>query len=184
MPPAKLSVLIPTYNNADQVRTLLDRDHGRGRIDLAIGEVPAQHGAHRGATAVGCQNAGHVGALLLEEALRQSHREWHAVGGDAVIADDNLFPLRSERQRECERYHGKPASLGHLCHSLRLICSVGIHATSYDGRPIKVDGNPLHPENLVTKWRGRAARGGAGVRGVPPRRSRPVRPRIHGRIER
>jgi molybdopterin-containing oxidoreductase family iron-sulfur binding subunit len=26
--------------------------------------------------------------------------------------------------------------------------AVGIHATSYDGRPIKVDGNPLHPETL------------------------------------
>ncbi|HYJ11468.1 MAG TPA: TAT-variant-translocated molybdopterin oxidoreductase, partial [Polyangiaceae bacterium] len=25
---------------------------------------------------------------------------------------------------------------------------VGLHATSYDGRPIKVDGNPLHPESL------------------------------------
>jgi MoCo/4Fe-4S cofactor protein with predicted Tat translocation signal len=24
----------------------------------------------------------------------------------------------------------------------------GLHATSYDGRPIKVDGNPLHPESL------------------------------------
>jgi molybdopterin-containing oxidoreductase family iron-sulfur binding subunit len=24
----------------------------------------------------------------------------------------------------------------------------GVHATSYDGRPIKVDGNPLHPESL------------------------------------
>jgi len=24
----------------------------------------------------------------------------------------------------------------------------GLHATSYDGRPIKIDGNPLHPENL------------------------------------
>jgi molybdopterin-containing oxidoreductase family iron-sulfur binding subunit len=26
--------------------------------------------------------------------------------------------------------------------------AVGLHATSYDGRPIKVDGNPLHPESL------------------------------------
>src|SRR3954463_13301248 len=26
--------------------------------------------------------------------------------------------------------------------------ATGLHATSYDGRPIKVDGNPLHPENL------------------------------------
>ena len=26
--------------------------------------------------------------------------------------------------------------------------AVGLHATSYDGRPIKVDGNPLHPENV------------------------------------
>ena len=26
--------------------------------------------------------------------------------------------------------------------------AIGIHATSYDGRPIKVDGNPLHPDNL------------------------------------
>ncbi len=26
--------------------------------------------------------------------------------------------------------------------------AVGLHATSYDGRPIKVDGNPLHPETL------------------------------------
>jgi molybdopterin-containing oxidoreductase family iron-sulfur binding subunit len=25
---------------------------------------------------------------------------------------------------------------------------VGLHATSYDGRPIKIDGNPLHPESL------------------------------------
>ncbi|RYZ01776.1 MAG: 4Fe-4S dicluster domain-containing protein [Myxococcales bacterium] len=26
--------------------------------------------------------------------------------------------------------------------------ALGLHATSYDGRPIKVDGNPLHPESL------------------------------------
>jgi len=26
--------------------------------------------------------------------------------------------------------------------------AVGLHATSYDGRPIKVDGNPLHPDSL------------------------------------
>jgi MoCo/4Fe-4S cofactor protein with predicted Tat translocation signal len=26
--------------------------------------------------------------------------------------------------------------------------ATGLHATSYDGRPIKVDGNPLHPESL------------------------------------
>ncbi len=26
--------------------------------------------------------------------------------------------------------------------------AVGLHATSYDGRPIKIDGNPLHPESL------------------------------------
>ncbi|HYQ16243.1 MAG TPA: TAT-variant-translocated molybdopterin oxidoreductase, partial [Polyangiaceae bacterium] len=26
--------------------------------------------------------------------------------------------------------------------------AVGLHATSYDGRPIKLDGNPLHPESL------------------------------------
>src|SRR6185436_16125837 len=25
--------------------------------------------------------------------------------------------------------------------------AVGLHATSYDGRPIKIDGNPLHPES-------------------------------------
>ncbi|HKY37848.1 MAG TPA: TAT-variant-translocated molybdopterin oxidoreductase [Polyangiaceae bacterium] len=26
--------------------------------------------------------------------------------------------------------------------------AVGLHATSYDGRPIKIDGNPLHPDSL------------------------------------
>ena len=99
-----------------EVRALLDRDHGRGRVDLAIGEIAAEQGAHRGAAAVRRQDAGDVGALLLEEALRERDRVGHAVGGDAVIADDDLLRLRGERQRarERERDRGEPATHGHL----------------------------------------------------------------------
>ena len=86
-----------------QVGALLDRDHGRGRVDLPIGEIAAEHGAHRGAAAVGGEDAGDVGALLLEEALRHRDRIRHAVGGDAVIADDDLLGLHWCRQRQGKR---------------------------------------------------------------------------------
>jgi molybdopterin-containing oxidoreductase family iron-sulfur binding subunit len=50
---------------------------------------------------------------------------------------------------------------------------VGLHVTSYDGRPIKVDGNPLHPESLG----GASAQHQASVLAVydPDRSDRPIR---------
>jgi MoCo/4Fe-4S cofactor protein with predicted Tat translocation signal len=49
--------------------------------------------------------------------------------------------------------------------------AVGLHATSYDGRPIKIDGNPLHPESLG----GSSAMHQASVLGVydPDRSDKP-----------
>jgi molybdopterin-containing oxidoreductase family iron-sulfur binding subunit len=50
---------------------------------------------------------------------------------------------------------------------------VGLHVTSYDGRPIKVDGNPVHPESLG----GANAQHQASVLGLyaPDRSDRPMR---------
>ncbi|HWP04617.1 MAG TPA: TAT-variant-translocated molybdopterin oxidoreductase [Polyangiaceae bacterium] len=51
--------------------------------------------------------------------------------------------------------------------------AVGLHATSYDGRPIKIEGNPLHPESLG----GASAVHQASVLGVydPDRSDKPWR---------
>jgi hypothetical protein len=73
------------------VRALLDGgDHGV-RVHLGERRVAGQHIAQRRAAAGGGQDAGDVGALLLEVALVHGDRERHAIGRDAVIADDNAF---------------------------------------------------------------------------------------------
>src|SRR6185437_4165152 len=52
------------------------------------------------AAALRSDDAGDVGALLLEEALVERHREWHAVRRRAVIADGDVFSLRHAERHE------------------------------------------------------------------------------------
>jgi hypothetical protein len=78
---------------------LLHGDHRRGQVDLAVGKVAAQQRTHGGAAALRRQNAGHVGAVLLEEAFGERNGIGHAVGGDAVIADDDLLGVRRGQRR-------------------------------------------------------------------------------------
>ena len=62
-------------------------------IGFAVGD--AGHGVtHRRAAALGGDDAGDVGAFLLEVAFGEGNAERHAVRGGAVIADGNVFRLR------------------------------------------------------------------------------------------
>ncbi|HEV8245113.1 MAG TPA: TAT-variant-translocated molybdopterin oxidoreductase, partial [Polyangiaceae bacterium] len=57
--------------------------------------------------------------------------------------EDKLLPLT----RRPEDY--TPGTTRRFATSMELGgVAVGLHATSYEGRPIKIDGNPLHPESL------------------------------------
>ena len=60
------------------VGTALDRDRDRARIGFAVGD-PGHRVAHRRAAAAGGDDAGHVGALLLEIPFGQGDAERHAV---------------------------------------------------------------------------------------------------------
>ena len=73
-----------------EVGPLLDCGDHNTRVDLAVGNAAGQHVAQRSAAASRRDDPGDVDAFLLEVSLLERNGEWHAIGGNAEVADRDL----------------------------------------------------------------------------------------------